>query len=212
MEDICRDVKSDYYIDSWRIQSGRQSPHLRMKRIGWVVGLLQKPRQKQFNSATVNVKRLPQSNNCSRSWSRGILPRYDPSPCSSLRTTALRGNIRNQRKLQRSTECQEQAFEGALSALKAQTLAQYTDHNKPFHFQSNISFNIQFGAVLVQDDNSVALFSRKLNSALCNSTSTKNSCFLWLRVSVNNAQPYGCRELYVHTDHTTQTQPITFQH
>jgi hypothetical protein len=58
----------------------------------------------------------------------------------------------------------QQAFEKINKVIGTEVLLCYPDFNKPFHFYTGISDH-QLGAVIMQDENPKAFYSRKLNTA-----------------------------------------------
>ena len=67
-----------------------------------------------------------------------------------------------------SAECQH-AFDTIKAILSSDVLLRYPDHNRPFHVYTDAS-NLQLGTVIVQDEQPVAFYSRKLNAAQRNYT------------------------------------------
>ena len=65
----------------------------------------------------------------------------------------------------------DKAFQQMKSLVQSDTLLIYPDHNKPFHIKTDKS-DFQLSAVIKQDNNPVAFYTRKLNSAQKNYIST----------------------------------------
>ena len=62
------------------------------------------------------------------------------------------------------TEVKQKAFEMIKHIISCETLLAYPDFNKPFNIHTDASHK-QLGAVISQDDQPLAFYSRKLNPA-----------------------------------------------
>ena len=62
-----------------------------------------------------------------------------------------------------TAEC-EKSFDAIKAIISQETLLHYPDPNKPFHIEMDAS-DLQLGAVILQDNQPVAFYSRKLTSA-----------------------------------------------
>ena len=138
----------------------------------WLTPLGIKPYPKKIKAilamqTTKNIKQL-----CAL---LGIVTYYrDMWPCRSH----ILAPLTNLLKIPKSTTdfpwlaILNEAFHKMKSLVQSGTLLFYPDHNKPFHIKTNAS-DFQLGAVIEQDDNTVAFYTRKFNSAQKNYTRFK---------------------------------------
>ena len=70
------------------------------------------------------------------------------------------------------TEEHQKAFEHMKKSISRETLLVYPDFNKPFEIHTDAS-KVQLGAVISQDNKPIAFYSRKLNPAQVNYTTTE---------------------------------------
>ena len=76
-------------------------------------------------------------------------------------------------------------------------LIQYPDHDLPFHVYTDAS-----DAVIMQNGEPVAFYSRKLNAAQCKySTIEKELLSIVETLREHRTMLFSCKELHVHTDH-----------
>ena len=70
------------------------------------------------------------------------------------------------------TKEHQKAFEHMIKSISRETLLVYPDFNKPFDIHTDAS-KVQLGAVISQDNKPIAFYSRKLNPAQVNYTTTE---------------------------------------
>ena len=94
----------------------------------------------------------------------------------------------------------QQAFERKKALLSVDCMLHYPDHNKPFHIFTDAS-DYQMGAVIVQQNEPAAYFSRKLTSGQQNYTTIEKELLSVVEVLKEfRTMLYGA-DLTIHTDH-----------
>ena len=89
--------------------------------------------------------------------------------------------------------------------LSSDALLRYPDHNKPFHVYTDAS-DLQIGTIIVQDNQPAAFYSRKLNAAQRNYTTTEKELLSVVETLKEFCTIlFGCRELHVWTNHKNLT-------
>ena len=103
-----------------------------------------------------------------------------------------------------SAECQH-AFDTIKAILSSDMLLSYPDHNKPFHVYTDTS-DLQLGAIIVQDNQPVVFYRRKLNAAQRNYTTMEQELLSVVETLKGfRTMLFGCRALHVWTDHKNLT-------
>ena len=69
----------------------------------------------------------------------------------------------------------QEAFDKMRLLMAADTLCAYPDHNKRFDIYTDLS-NYQMGVCIMQEGHPITYYSKKLNSAQRNYSTTKKEC------------------------------------
>ncbi len=94
----------------------------------------------------------------------------------------------------------QKAFDQMKALMAAEVLCAYPNHNKPFHIFTDAS-NYIVGACIMQDDISVAYYSKKLISAQMNYARIDKELLCVIRTLREFHSMLLGAELHIHTDH-----------
>jgi hypothetical protein len=96
-------------------------------------------------------------------------------------------------------ECQK-SFDDIKKVISKETLLAYPDFNKEFHVYTDAS-DYQLGAVITQDDQPLAFYSRKLNGAQSRYTTGEQELLLIVETLKEYRNILLGHKVIVHTDH-----------
>ena len=102
------------------------------------------------------------------------------------------------------TEVAQKAFDQMKQVISKRTLLTYPDFNKPFEIHTDAS-HYQLGAVISQDNKPVAFYSRKLNPAQVNYTTTERELLSIVETLKEFRNILLGHKIVVHTDHQNLT-------
>jgi len=118
-------------------------------------------------------------------------------------------SIKNTKQFHWTDECQK-AFETMKAMIAHDTLIRYPDHNLLFQVYTNAS-DYQLGAVIMQEGQPVAFYSRKLTPAQRNYTTMEKELLSIVETLKEfRTMLFACKELHIYTDH--KILPITRLH
>ena len=117
--------------------------------------------------------------------------------------TPLSSMTSKQAKWNWSKECQK-AFDTIKKLVSRETLLSYPNFNKPFVIHTDAS-KLQLGAVISQDDKPIAFYSRKLNSAQVNYTTTERELLSIVETLKEFRNILLGQQIKVYTDHKNLT-------
>ena len=100
-------------------------------------------------------------------------------------------------------ECQ-QAFDKIKQLVSRETLLSYPDFNKPFEIHTDAS-KVQLGAVISQNNKPIAFYSRKLNPAQINYTTTERELLSIVETLKEFRNILLGQQIKVYTDHQNLT-------
>ena len=102
-----------------------------------------------------------------------------------------------------TSECQE-AFDKIKKLVSRETLLSYPDFNKPFEIHTDAS-KVQLGAVISQNNKPIAFYSRKLNPAQVNYTTTERELLSIVETLKEFRNILLGQQIKVYTDHQNLT-------
>ena len=100
------------------------------------------------------------------------------------------------------TSIEQKTFDAIKKVVAKETLLTYPDFNLPFELHTNASDN-QLGAVISQKGMHIDLYSRKLNRAQTNYTTTERELLAIVETLKELKKILLVHSIKVYTDHTT---------
>ena len=105
------------------------------------------------------------------------------------------------------TEVEQQAFDTIKKIVSQETLLRHPDFNKEFEIHTDAS-KYQLGAVISQNNKPIAFYSRKLNSAQLNYTTTERELLAIVETLKEFRNILLGQKIVVHTDHKNLTYKV----
>ena len=102
------------------------------------------------------------------------------------------------------TEEHQKAFEHMKKSISRETLLVYPNFSKPFVIHTDAS-KVQLGAVISQDNKPIAFYSRKLNPAQVNYTTTEQELLSIVETLKEFRNILLGQQIKVYTDHKNLT-------
>ena len=102
---------------------------------------------------------------------------------------------------------QQQAFDTIKKIVSQETLLRHPDFNKPFEIHTDAS-KYQLGVVISQDNKPIAFYSRKLNPAQLNYTTTERELLAIVETLKEFRNILLGQQIIVHTDHKNLTYKV----
>ena len=103
-----------------------------------------------------------------------------------------------------TAEC-EKSFDSIKAIISQETLLHYPDPNKPFHIETDAS-DLQLGSVILQDNQPVAFYSRKLTTAQQRYPTIDKEMLSIVKTFQEFRSILWGAEVHVYTDHKNLTQ------
>ena len=108
------------------------------------------------------------------------------------------------------TEEHQKAFEHMKKSISRETLLVYPDFSKPFEIHTDAS-KVQLGAVISQENKPIAFYSRKLNPAQVNYTTTERELLYIIETLKELRNILLGQQIKVYTDHKNLQNYMTYR-